>query len=41
MMDVRCVQVEANNLKYFELVIYIEEHLKEYIRFIMFGEIDK
>lgn len=38
MLDVRNVQWIANRENYFDLVIYIEEHPKEYFRFIMTGK---
>lgn len=38
MLDTRTVQWIANRENYFELVIYIEEHSREYWNFIMTGE---
>jgi len=38
MFDVRMVQYLANQYGYYELVIYLEEHPKEYCHFIMTGE---
>ena len=38
MFSVNEVQVIANELGYFELVIFIEEHKKEYIDFILYGD---
>lgn len=38
MLDTRMVQYIANREGYYELVIYIEEHSKEYWHFIMTGE---
>lgn len=38
MFDTNMVQYIANRENYFELVIYIEEHKKEYAHFIMTGE---
>ena len=38
MFDVNTVQNEANRLGYYDLVIYIEEHKKEYANFILTGE---
>lgn len=35
MFDVNTVQKEANRLGYYDLVIYIEEHKKEYVHFIL------
>ena len=36
--DTNMVQYLANELGYYELVIFLEEHCKEYIRFILTGE---
>lgn len=38
MFDTNMVQYLANELGYYELVIFLEEHSKEYIRFILTGE---
>lgn len=38
MFDTNIVQYLANELGYYELVIFLEEHCKEYIRFILTGE---
>ncbi len=38
MFDVAQVQRLANEMSFYELVIFIEEHPKEYVRFILFGE---
>ena len=38
MFDTNMVQFLANERGYYELVVYLEEHKKEYVRFIMFGE---
>ena len=38
MFDTRAVQYIANREGYYELVIYLEEHPKEYWHFIMTGE---
>lgn len=38
MFDTRAVQYYANEENFFELVIYIEEHSREYWHFIMTGE---
>ncbi len=38
MLDTRMVQVIANKLGYFELVCYIEEHKREYVNFIFYGD---
>lgn len=37
MFDTRMVQYIANREGYYELVIYLEEHSKEYCHFIMTG----
>lgn len=38
MFDVRTVQWLAFDRDFYELVCYLEEHRKEYVRFIMFGD---
>lgn len=38
MFDTRNVQYLANKYNFYELVIYLEEHRKEYAHFIMTGE---
>ena len=38
MFDTRMVQHIANREGYYELVVYLEEHRKEYVHFIMTGE---
>ncbi len=38
MLDVKMVQWLANRENYFELVIYLEEHRKEYINYLFTGE---
>ena len=38
MFDTNMVQFLANERGYYKLVVYLEEHKKEYVRFIMFGE---
>lgn len=38
MLDTHMVQCIANREGYYELVIYLEEHRKEYWHFIMTGE---
>lgn len=38
MFDRKGVQYEAYQQDYFELVVFLEEHPKEYSRFIMTGE---
>ena len=39
MFDTNRVQVIANANGYYELVIFIEEHKKEYVQFILTGEL--
>ena len=38
MFDTNMVQYLANELGYYELVMYLEEHRKEYVRFLLTGE---
>lgn len=38
MFDVHMVQRLAFERNYFELVIFLEEHRKEYVRFILYGD---
>ncbi len=38
MFGVNMVQFLANEYGYYELVMYLEEHRKEYVRFILTGE---
>lgn len=38
MFDVHMVQQLAFDRNYFELVIFLEEHRKEYVRFILYGD---
>lgn len=38
MFDVRTVQRLAFDQDFYELVCYLEEHRKECVRFIMFGD---
>ena len=40
MLDVRTVQYIANEMGLYELVIYIEEHKREYANFILTGRED-
>ena len=40
MFDIPMVQRLAYDRGYYELVIYLEEHRKEYARFILTGEAD-
>ena len=38
MFDVNMVQYLDNEYGYYELVMYLEEHRKEYVRFLLTGE---
>ena len=38
MFDVNTVQRIANDMGFFELVVYLEEHRREYAHFILTGE---
>ena len=38
MFDVRTVQRIANERSFYELVVYLEEHRREYAHFILTGE---
>lgn len=38
MFDIRTVRAIANRMGFHELVIYLEEHRKEYVHFILTGE---
>lgn len=38
MFDVNTVQWLANERGFYELVIFLEEHRKEYVRFILCGD---
>ncbi len=38
MFDVPMVQYIANEMRLYELVIFLEEHRSEYVRFILTGE---
>lgn len=37
MFDIHMVRRLANEMNFFELVIFIEEHRSEYVHFIMYG----
>lgn len=39
MFDVPMVQRIANDMEFYELVIFLEEHREEYAHFIMTGEV--
>ena len=38
MFDIKTVQVIADEMGYFELIIFLEDHKKEYLNFIIKGE---
>ena len=38
MLDVPRVQNIANEMRFYELVIFLEEHRSEYVHFILTGE---
>jgi hypothetical protein len=38
MFDVNTVQWLANERGFYELVIFLEEHRKEHVRFILYGD---
>ena len=38
MLDIRTVQRIANDRKFYELVVYLEEHRREYAHFILSGK---
>ena len=38
MFDVNTVQRMANEMNFFELVVFLEEHRDKYVRFILTGE---
>ena len=38
MFDVNTVQRMAHEMNFFELVVFLEEHKDQYIRFILTGE---
>jgi len=40
MFDVKHVQREAYRKGYYELAVFLEEHRKEYAKFILTGESD-
>ncbi len=41
MFDVRAVQRIANDMGFYELVVYIEKHRRGYAQFILTGEVSK
>ncbi len=38
MFDVRTVQRIANDMEFYELVVYLEKHRREYAHFILTGK---
>ena len=38
MFDVSAVQRIANDMNFYELVVYLDEHRREYVHFILTGE---
>lgn len=38
MFDVPTVQYIANEMRFYELVVFLEGHRKEYVHFILTGE---
>lgn len=38
MLDIRTVQHIANDRSFYELVVYLEQHRREYAHFILTGE---
>ena len=38
MFDIPMVQYIANEMQFYELVVYLEEHRSEYVHFILTGE---
>ena len=38
MLDTRTVQYIADRMGFYELVVYLEEHKKEYVNFIFTGK---
>lgn len=38
MLDTRTVQYIADRMGFYELVVYLEEHKKEYVHFIFTGD---
>lgn len=41
MLDTHMVQVVANRMGFYELVIYVEEYKREYINFIFTGRTEE
>ena len=40
MLDTNMVQVIADEKEFYDLVVFIEEHKSEYVRFILSGEVE-
>lgn len=40
MFDTLAVQHIANDMHFYELVVFIEEHRKDYVHFILTGEVN-
>ena len=40
MFDIPMMQYIANEMHFYELVVYLEEHRKEYTHFILTGEME-
>lgn len=38
MFDVNMVQMIANEMEFYELVVFIEEHKSDYVQFILSGK---
>lgn len=38
LFDLSMVQRIAHDMKFFELVVYLEDHHEEYVHFILYGE---
>lgn len=38
MFDIPMVQYIANEMRFYKLVVYLEEHRSEYVHFILTGE---
>lgn len=38
MFDIHMVQKLADEMGFYELVVFIEEHREEYVHFIMYGD---
>ncbi len=41
MLDTRTVQVIANRMGFYELVVYLEEHRRGYVNFILTGDAEE